>query len=106
MRAEVAVFVDDHSILQWPGGMSSDFGIGCLADPQLMLSTSLGAPIRYYLLDDILEERFDPEPIRLAIFLNAWRISASVKAAISAKLEHADNKTLVYIYAASVSAVF
>ena len=41
--AEIAVFVDDHSILQWPGGRTASFSESVLSDPQLMLSTTLGA---------------------------------------------------------------
>ena len=43
LQAEVAVFVDDHSILQWPGGRTASFSVTVLSDPQLMLSATLGA---------------------------------------------------------------
>eukprot|EP01052_Picozoa_sp_SAG31_P073324 SAG31_NODE_32344_length_357_cov_0.790698_1_plen_47_part_10 len=47
--------------------------------------------MRYYLLDDLLEPTLDLAPIRLAIFLNAWRLRSAVRKAIASKLKQADN---------------
>ena len=33
-----------------------------------------GCPVRYYMLEDILAPGFNASPLKLAIFLNAWRL--------------------------------
>ena len=51
--------------------------------------------MRYYMLEDLLSPHFHTSAIKLAIFLNAWRLKPTVKAAIATKLQ-SKNRTLVY----------
>jgi len=58
----------------------------------------IGAPVRVFLLSDLLHERFPSHDIKLAIFLNAFMLAPELRQAIQTKLQVA-NKTLAWLYA-------
>eukprot|EP01051_Picozoa_sp_SAG22_P005719 SAG22_NODE_349_length_11854_cov_8.087282_10_plen_180_part_00 len=62
---------------------------------------AVGAPVRQHLLSDLAEPGFATDSIKLAVFLNAWRVTPQVQAAIDSELK-VSNKTLVFIYAAGI----
>lgn len=131
LAAEVAVFTDDESALHlrlqlgvhhgsedqrpdptvhWPGSDPLSWNQDMLDDPLLALGT-LGAPMRQYMLADLmLPACADAAPrtgcipldrLRLAVFPNAHVLPAALRASIAAKLA-SRNVTLVFLFAAGI----
>lgn len=103
-RPAIAVFVDESSLLRltmlgapghWTAGNDHTLLNWLIKHPYYELAR-IGAPVRYYLLSDLLLPKFDATPIRLAIFLNVLVASEQTIAAV-AKLK-GGNRTLVYNY--------
>jgi len=101
MQPQVAIFIDDLSPaylpLAGPAGGHGEFNFATNMQPVEALA-GIGAPVRHYLLSDLLLPSFDASQIRLAVFPNAFRVTSALANAIHTKLEGA-GRTLVYLYA-------
>ncbi len=104
MTPEIAVFVDDRSSAYLPvggvGGQGGDFNRRIQKDVTSVLSR-LGTPVRHYLLSDLAHPQFPHDEIKMAVFLNAFRVDETKRQHIRNKLEQG-GKTLVYFYAPGV----
>ena len=58
----------------------------------------IGAPVRVFLLSDLLREDFPVGDIRLAVFLNAFMLNGDLRHAVKAKLQ-TDGRTVAWIFA-------
>lgn len=101
---QIAVFVDDLSPAYMPvinpaGEASYDYAVVKTYSGVLDALSRIGAPYRVYRLDDLQQANFPAVNIKLAIFLNAWNVSASNRTAITNKLKVA-GKTLLFIQGA------
>lgn len=101
---EIAVFVDDLSFDYSPllglggkGVNSLDFS-NQLFSNAIDALTKTGAPVRQYLLSDLLLPNFPADKIKMAVFLNAFAVPTNIRQAIQSKLENG-NRMLVYQYA-------
>jgi hypothetical protein len=77
--------------------VGSDLNRALMKEPSATLST-LGAPVRHYLLSDLTHPQFSAEGVKVAVFPNAFHVDATTRQAIRDKLEK-DGRTLVYLYA-------
>jgi len=108
---EIAVFVDDYSQSFLPvhpdvttngvdGGQFMQFLKALVPDMAANIARS-GAPVRHYMLSDLLQSNFPAQKIKLALFLNTVKMTTPVRLAIRQKLENG-GKTLVYTYASGL----
>ena len=58
----------------------------------------IGAPVRVFLLSDLLRDDFPVADIRLAVFLNAFMLTNDLRQAVKAKLQ-TDGRTVAWIFA-------
>jgi hypothetical protein len=92
--AEVAVFVDDESLLHQ--SVRNDLDVPLIFQQRLWGLPRMGAPVDTYLLQDLVEGRLPP--YKLYILLNAFALDPSRREALSRELRR-DGKVAVYIYA-------
>jgi hypothetical protein len=103
----IAIFVDEKSSsarpLKGKGGSPDGqalpgyhFENALLRMPWQTLA-SIGAPVRVYLMTDLLRSEFPVEHIRLAVMLNAFIVSPEVRAAVRTKLQ-TGGRTIVWSY--------
>ena len=112
-RPQVALLIDDTSanyirLLGGPGSPcvgdscpSPDLFSKLMHEGAVTLASSLGAPVRTFLLSDVLLDKFPAEQLRLVVFINALSVSNEVAVAVQRKL-HQRNTTLLYLYAPGV----
>ena len=104
LTPEIAVFVDDLSSAYLPvggvAGQGGNFNRRIQKDVTAVLSR-LGTPVRHYLLSDLAHPQFPHDKIKMAVFLNAFRVDSTMRQHIENKLEQ-NGKSLVYIYAPGV----
>jgi hypothetical protein len=101
IQPEVAIFVDELSAAARPLLGLGDFEKSLLQLPWQDIA-GIGAPIRVYLLSDLLQSNFSAKGIKMAILLNAAMVSAKLRDAIKAKLQHANDvihRTVAWVYA-------
>ena len=91
---DVAVIVDERSFF---GVRSDEFLLGHLVAQQRDTLLRSGANIGFYLLSDLLKPEFPAGP-KLLLFLNAYHIPVSVRAAIRDRFQN-DGRTLAWLYA-------
>ena len=99
----VAVFVDELSAAARPllgrGGTIPEgwpFENALLQEPWQDIAR-IGAPVRVYLLSDLLLPAFSTDEIRLAVMLNVFLPDQTTKAAVRDKLQR-DGRTVAWIY--------
>ena len=103
---QVAVLVDDASWAYLPllGGAANNFGFNyALGEGQEADFSTLGAPVSYYLVSDILSPSFPSDQLRLLIFTNAFALSDALRSAVS-RLQGGE-RTLVWWYAPGIIAL-
>jgi hypothetical protein len=61
--------------------------------------SGIGAPVRVFLLSDLLHTDFPAHEVKLAVLLNAFTLSAKLRQAIKTKLQQVGGKTLAWLYA-------
>jgi hypothetical protein len=66
--------------------------------------SGIGAPVRVFLLSDLLHKDFPAHEVKLAVFLNAFMLSAELRQAIKSKLQQVGGKTLAWLYAPALFA--
>lgn len=101
---QIAVFVDDLSpsyvtAINPAGESSYDYAVNKVYSGALDSLSRIGAPFRIYRLADLQQASFPASSIKLAIFLNAFNVPASVASAINSKLKVA-GKMLIFIQGA------
>jgi hypothetical protein len=104
-RPQIALLVDDFTKASIPPfGMHErnayDFGRRYLENT-VAVAHQLGAPVRVFTLDDLLQPSFPANDFRLFIFANAFRLKEAVRQAIKDKLQRHGN-TLFFQYAAGL----
>ena len=105
---EIAVFVDELSDTNTPIAGPLGDGIFSNYDSTTFMSdfhrnalnelSKIGAPVRHYLLSDLLNNRFPFSKTKLFIFLNTFRINSAIKQKIRNSVMTA-NKHLLFLYA-------
>jgi hypothetical protein len=102
--AEVAIFVDEVSAGARPllgrGGtipLGFPFEIALQQQPWQDIA-GIGAPVRVYLMSDLLHENFPFSEIKLAIVLNAFMVGLEIRQAVKSKLQR-NGRTVAWIYA-------
>ena len=102
--AEVAIFVDEVSAAARPllgrGGTVSlgfQFEVTLQQQPWQDIA-GIGAPVRVYLMSDLLHENFPASEIKLAIFLNAFMVGSDIRQAVKMKLQR-NGRTVAWMYA-------
>ena len=92
------IFIDELATLHWPlsgplvqnGTVAARTArkewIHALMQQVMLLAPSLGTPLRIHLLSDLLQGALDLRHIRLAIFANAYRVTAALQHEIQTKL--------------------
>jgi hypothetical protein len=92
--AEIAVFVDDESLLYQ--SVRNDLDVPLIFQQRLWGLPRLGAPADYYLLQDLAEGRL--KPYKLYVFLNAFRLDRARREALKQELRR-DGRVALWIYA-------
>ena len=108
-KPQVVVFVDEVSQSHMTydnnygtsAGLPNDNFIDSLLKGAADQLTQLGAPVRLHLLSDLLSSQFDADSVKLAIFLNAFSLSDTMRAAIDNRLKN-QNRTLLFFHAAGL----
>ncbi|TQF12930.1 hypothetical protein FJV41_26590 [Myxococcus llanfairpwllgwyngyllgogerychwyrndrobwllllantysiliogogogochensis] len=100
---QIAVFVDEQSVAHYPldglgGAKAFPFTTASMTG-QIEALSRVGAPARHYLLSDLAT--LDTSNLRLAIFLDAYKLTESDKQIIQQKLA-GSGRTLLYLYAPGV----
>lgn len=60
--------------------------------------SGIGAPVRVFLLSDLLRENFPADQIRLAVFLNAFMVNDELREAVKTKIQ-TGGRTAAWIFA-------
>jgi hypothetical protein len=108
-KPQVVVFADEISQSHMTNddnygtkaGLPNDNFIDSLLKGAADQLTQLGAPVRLHLLSDLLSPHFDVDSIKLAIFLNAFSLSDTLRTAIDTRLK-SHNRTLLFFHAAGL----
>ena len=99
VKPEIAVFIDDASYHLYPEfGMDGAATYGTANDLILHMVEKIamtGAPVRYYLLDDLGNPDLDVSAFKAVFFLNTPRLTQAQRAQISARLMN-DHRTLYF----------
>ncbi|MCP3100549.1 chitobiase/beta-hexosaminidase C-terminal domain-containing protein [Myxococcus sp. K15C18031901] len=100
---QIAVFVDEPSVAHQPldglgGDLAYPFALASLQSQVESLSR-VGAPVRHHLFSDLAT--MDTSNLRLAIFLDAYKLSDADRQRIQQKLA-GGGRTLLYVYAPGV----
>ena len=101
---EVAIFVDEVSAAARPLlGRGGTIALGYQFEAALQQRpwqdiAGIGAPVRVYLMSDLLHKEFPFSEIKLAIFLNAFMVGSDIRQAVKTKLQR-DGRTVAWIYA-------
>lgn len=102
--AEVAIFVDEISPAARPLlGRGGTIQAGYTFETALQMHpwqdiAGIGAPVRVYLMSDLLHVDFPFEEIKFAVFLNAFMMAPKLRQVVKTKLQN-DGKTLAWVYA-------
>ena len=90
VKPEIAVFVDDASYQLYPEfGMDGAASYGTANDLLIHMVEKIagqGAPVRYYLLDDLGNANLDVSSFKLVLFLNTPRLTQAHRQQIQARL--------------------
>jgi len=108
-KPQVVVFVDEVSQSHMTydntygttAGVPNNLFIDSLLQGAADQLTQLGAPVRLHLLSDLLSPHFDADSVKLAIFLNAFSLSDTLRGAIGTRLKN-QNRTLLFFHAAGL----
>lgn len=108
-RPQVVVFVDEVSQSHMTydnnygtsAGLPNDDFVDSLLRGAADQLTQLGAPVRLHLLSDLLSSQFDAGSVKLAIFLNAFSLTDTLRAAINNRMKN-QNRTLLFFHAAGL----
>lgn len=92
--AEIAVILDDESF--YYESVRNDLDLPLIFQQRLWGLARLGAPNDTYLLQDLLEDRLPA--YKLYIFLNAFQLNATRRAALDRALKR-DGRTALWLYA-------
>jgi hypothetical protein len=92
--AEIAVFVDDESLLYQ--SVRNDLDVPLIFQQRLWGLPRLGAPADYYLLQDLIEGRL--KEYKLYVFLNAFRLDRARRDALKQQVQR-DGRVALWIYA-------
>jgi hypothetical protein len=103
LRPEIAIFVDeDSAAVRTVFDDGAPFLTALIRLPPQYLAAS-GAPVRIFLLSDLLLPDVDWEPYKMCVFLNAFVVSPAIRAAIESKLKHKSvPTTLVFTFGAGL----
>jgi hypothetical protein len=102
--AEVAIFVDEVSAAARPVlGRGGTIPQGFPFETALQMHAwqdiaGIGAPVRVFLMSDLLHEDFPYGEVKLAVFLNAFMLAPELRQAIKTKLQ-TDGRTVAWLYA-------
>jgi hypothetical protein len=100
---EITLFVDDlspsYNSLIDPAGVKTYSFMSSIYTWAVEELTKLGAPVRHYLLSDLLNADVPLDDIKFAMILNGFNIPDNLRAAITNKLKN-NNRTILFIYAA------
>lgn len=105
--AEVAIFVDEISAAARPLlGRGGTIPLGyqfesALGQRPWQDIAGIGAPVRVFLLSDLLLPEFPSADIKMSIFLNAFMLSRELRTAIRSKLQ-IDAKLTAFVYTAGL----
>lgn len=105
--AEVAIFVDEVSAAARPLlGRGGTIPLGyqfesALGQRPWQDIAGIGAPVRVFLLSDLLNPEFPAAEIKMAVFLNAFMLSLEMRTAIRSKLQ-VDGKLTTFVYTAGL----
>lgn len=94
-QSEVAVLIDDQSF--WHESMRNDVNRAGVFYQRVFGLARFGTPHDMYLLDDFIEHR--RPGIKMALFLNAWRLDDARRARLKARLR-GSGITAVFVYGA------
>ena len=102
--AEVAIFVDEVSAAARPVlGRGGTIPQGFPFETALQMHSwqdiaGIGAPVRVFLMGDLLHEDFPYGDLKLAVFLNAFMLTPELRQVIKTKLQ-TNGRTVAWLYA-------
>ena len=105
VKPEIAIFIDDTSYQLYPefgmDGASSYGTSNALVLSMVEKIANLGAPVRYYLLDDLGNSNLDVSAFKLVFFINTPRITQTQRAQIQSRLMNS-NRMLYFQFVAGL----